>query len=130
MNLMVRNQTSVFSSRWCQSKPDRGHVRVCKLFSQTILMPAHERIAAAELVEEARGLEHDVWSNELFHAVEHARVCAELPGPAKVVVWLVETRDTTTERRARLIDFGAKMAHFIRRQNRDRIEEAEFLVIS
>ena len=123
-------QTSVLGSRRRQPEPDGGHARFFELFSETVLMPADERIATAKLIEEARGLEHDVWSNKLFHAVEYARVGAELPGPAKVVVRLVETRDTTAERRSRLINFSAKIAHFIRRQNRDRIEEAEFLVVS
>src|SRR5215213_8350475 len=123
-------QAAVLSRRGCKSKPDGGHVRGCKLLGEAILVPAHERVAAAEFVEQPRGFEHDVWSNELFHAVEYARVRAEVPGPAKVVVWLIETCDAAAERRAHLVDFGAKLAHLVPRENRDRIEEAEFLVIN
>src|SRR6185503_1455925 len=123
-------EASMLCSRWCQAEPNCGHARGLELFGETVLMPADERVATAKFVEQPRGLQHDVWSNKLFHAIEYARVRAELPGPAKVVVRLVQTRDTTTESRARLIDFGAKMAHLIRRENRDRVEEAKFLVVS
>src|SRR5215213_603714 len=123
-------QAPVFSSRRCQSQPDCRHVRVLQSFGETILMPAHKGVTPAELVEQARRLQHDVWSNELFHAIEYERVRAQVPGPTKVEMRSIETSDMAAERRTRLVDFGAKVAHLVLRENRDRLEEAKFLVIS
>src|SRR6185369_14694576 len=44
-------QTTVLSSRGRQPEPDRRYARLFKLFGETILMPADERVAAAKLVE-------------------------------------------------------------------------------
>src|SRR6185369_10654050 len=92
-------------------------------------MPAHERVAFAKLVEQPRRLQHDVWSNKLFHAIDYTRMRAQLPRPTKIEVWPIETSDTAAQRGARLFNFAAKVAHLVRGQNRDRIEEPQFIVV-
>lgn len=54
---------------------------------------------------------------------------AQLPRPTKIEMWAIEARYATAECSARLVDCGAKVAHFVRRENRDRIEEAQLFVV-
>src|SRR5262245_51839107 len=92
-------------------------------------MPAHKGIAFAKLIEQPGGLEHDVWADELLHAIENARMGAQIPGPTKIEVRTIEPRDASAQCRAGLVDFGAKVSHLVFRENRDRVEETKFLVI-
>src|SRR5690349_6099740 len=123
-------QATVLGGRRSQAEPDRGHVRVFQLFRDAVLMPADKRIAVAEFIKDARGLEQDVRTDELLHAVEHARMRGQLPGPAKIEMRPVEARDAAAERAARLLDLGAKTRDLIRREDGDRVEETQLVVFA
>src|SRR5215204_7430109 len=114
-------QAAVLGSGGRQSQPDRRDERLVHTFRDAILMPADERRALSELIKQARGLQEDVWANELFHAVEDARMSAQLPRPTEIEMRPIEARDAAAKRVARLLDLTAKMAHFVTRKNRDRV---------
>lgn len=59
-------QTTVFYSRGCQPKPDRGNVSVFQSFRDAILVPPDERSAPAMLVKQPGRFEQDVGAEELF----------------------------------------------------------------
>lgn len=121
-------QAAVLFSRRRKTKPDRRHVRIFDLLGKPVLMPADERVARGKLVEHSSRLQHDVWTNELFHAIEDARMSAERPGPTKIKMWSIEPGNATTERRACLFDFSAKMAHLGVAENGNRIEKPKLSV--
>src|SRR5687768_13838118 len=92
-------------------------------------MPADERRTVAEFIEQARRLQQDVWTNKLFHAIEHARVRAQVPRPLEEEVWSIQPGHAAAKRQARLFDRGAKVRDFSGRQNRDRMEESQLFVV-
>src|SRR5438067_5683723 len=92
-------------------------------------MPPDVRSAPPVLVKQPGRFEQDVGAEELFQTIQQARMCTQLPSPAKKEMERVKPRHTTANGLACLFNFSAIVANFVLRQDRDRVKEPQFLVV-
>ena len=95
-----------------------------------VLVPVHSCCALAILIEDPAVPEDDDRAEQTFQAVQQARMRGQLPGPTEKQVQSIAARHTSPKRRPRPLQLVTIVPNLLGREDRDRVDKAQFLIAS
>src|ERR1700733_12613404 len=123
-------QTAILNRGIRQPEPDRRRLAICQMLQRAILVPLHPGRPLGVFIENPGVFEEDNRTEQIFQAVQQSRMRRQIPRPTKEQVQSISTSDTPPKSRPRLLEEVTIVPDLLGREDRDRVNEAQFLIAS